>query len=139
MTKKVQCNHCGYIFDCEDDQEFGYCPCCENDQVEIEKNIIGIPSDLFRPSEEEKELARLRFNNMLDYGKKMALMDVPKFLKIKESNKGATYINLKDIIQIDEVLDNDEYLFHTSRGTYHRVPINEGTSTIVEYLLNQLL
>ena len=80
-----------------------------------------------------------RFNNILDYGKKMTLMDVPKFLKIKESNKGATYINLKDIIQIDEVLDEDEYLFHTSRGTYHRVPINEGTSKIVEYLLNQLL
>ena len=35
MTKKVQCDNCGYIFDCEDDQEFGYCPCCENDQVEV--------------------------------------------------------------------------------------------------------
>lgn len=76
---------------------------------------------------------------MLDYGKKMALMDVPKFLKITESNNGATYINLKDIVQIDEALDKDEYLFHTSRGTYYRVPINKGTSELVEYLLNQLL
>lgn len=138
MTKKVQCNRCGYIFDCEE-EEFVYCPCCENDQVEIEDSIITKPSDLFRQSEEDKELMRLRFNNMLDYGKKMALMDVPKFLKITEGNNGATYINLKDIVQIDEVLDNDEYLFHTSRGTYHRVPINKGTSAIVEYLLNQLL
>lgn len=35
MAKQVQCNRCGYIFDCESDQEFGYCPCCENDQVEV--------------------------------------------------------------------------------------------------------
>ena len=37
MIKKTQCNHCGYIFDCEDDQEFGYCPCCEDDKVEFNK------------------------------------------------------------------------------------------------------
>ena len=138
MSNQVQCNRCGYIFDSEE-EEFGYCPCCEGDQVDIKENIITKPSDLFRQSEEDKELMRLRINNMLDYGKKMALMDVPKFLKIKEGNNGATYINLKDIVQIDEALDNNEYLFHTSRGTYHRVPINKGTSEIVEYLLNQLL
>lgn len=138
MSKQVQCNRCGYIFDSEE-EEFGYCPCCEGDQVEIKENIITKPSDLFRQSEEDKELMRLRINNMLEYGKKMALMDVPKFLKITEGNNGATYINLKDIVQIDEALDNNEYLFHTSRGTYHRVPINKGTSEIVEYLLNQLL
>lgn len=101
--------------------------------------MINKPSELFRQSDQDKELMRLRINNMLDYGKKMALLDVPKFLKITEGNNGATYINLKDIVQIDEVLDNDEYLFHTSRGTYHRVPINKATSSIVEYLLNQLL
>ena len=138
MAKQVQCNRCGYIFDSEE-EGFGYCPCCENDQVEIEDNIITKPSDLFRQSEEDKELMRLRFNNMLDYGKMMASMDIPKFLKIQEDNNSATYINLNDIIQIDEILDEDEYLFHTSRGTYHRVPINEGTSKVVEYLLNQLL
>lgn len=34
ITKQVQCNRCGYIFESEE-EEFGYCPCCENDQVEV--------------------------------------------------------------------------------------------------------
>lgn len=34
MSNQVKCNRCGYIFDSEE-EEFGYCPCCENDQVEV--------------------------------------------------------------------------------------------------------
>ena len=33
--KRVVCDKCGYHFEVEDGAEFGYCPCCENDQVEI--------------------------------------------------------------------------------------------------------
>jgi Zn finger protein HypA/HybF involved in hydrogenase expression len=32
----VTCS-CGYTFDIEDNQEFGYCPLCERDDVEIIK------------------------------------------------------------------------------------------------------
>lgn len=32
--KIVECNVCGYVFETEE-QEFGYCPLCENDHVEI--------------------------------------------------------------------------------------------------------
>lgn len=33
----VTCS-CGYTFDVEDDQKFGYCPICENDNVEVQKD-----------------------------------------------------------------------------------------------------
>jgi predicted Zn-ribbon and HTH transcriptional regulator len=29
---------CGYAFDVEDSQQFGHCPLCENDNVEVHKN-----------------------------------------------------------------------------------------------------
>lgn len=32
---QVVCNKCGRIFEEEDGTEWGYCPFCENDQVEI--------------------------------------------------------------------------------------------------------
>ena len=33
--KKVSCNKCGFVFEVEDNEEWAYCPMCENDQVEI--------------------------------------------------------------------------------------------------------
>ena len=35
---KVQCDKCGKYF--ETDEELGYCPFCENDQVEVFKNQL---------------------------------------------------------------------------------------------------
>ena len=38
MDKKkkiVKCNKCWREFEIEDNEEWGYCPFCENDQVEI--------------------------------------------------------------------------------------------------------
>ena len=32
--KTIQCI-CGYVFETEE-KEFAYCPCCENDNVEVE-------------------------------------------------------------------------------------------------------
>lgn len=31
----INCNKCGYLFEVEDGAKWGYCPCCENDQVEV--------------------------------------------------------------------------------------------------------
>lgn len=97
MAKQVQCNRCGYIFDSED-EEFGYCPCCDNNQI-----------------------------------------DVPKFLKIQEDEFNVIYINLRDIVKIQECLEEDKYILYSSRGEYYKVPSNKKTSAIVECLLNQLL
>lgn len=38
--KQIECDKCRYIFEIKDDAEFGYCPCCENDQVEVDKAEI---------------------------------------------------------------------------------------------------
>lgn len=35
IPKKVMCNKCGFVFEVNKNEKFGYCPMCENDQVEI--------------------------------------------------------------------------------------------------------
>lgn len=34
---QVQCDKCGCYFDVPSNEDWGYCPFCENDQVEIKK------------------------------------------------------------------------------------------------------
>ena len=124
MSKQVQCNRCGYIFDCEGDQEFGYCPLCENDQVEQ-----------YVSDAEIAEWRRLG-GQFVDNRRKF---HSPKFLKILEDGYSTIYINLSDIVKIQECLEEDKYILYSSRGEYYEVPSNKETSAIVEYLLNQLL
>ena len=38
--KQVECNKCGKYFEVEEHEEWGYCPFCENDQVEVYKNQL---------------------------------------------------------------------------------------------------
>lgn len=38
--KQVECNKCGKMFEVEDNAEWGYCPFCENDNVEVFKNQL---------------------------------------------------------------------------------------------------
>lgn len=35
--EKVICSECGSLVEIEDGEEWGYCPFCENDQVELNK------------------------------------------------------------------------------------------------------
>ena len=35
--KQIECNKCGKVFEVEDNAEWGHCPFCENDQVEVGK------------------------------------------------------------------------------------------------------
>lgn len=35
--KIVKCNECWREFEIEDNEEWGYCPFCENDQVELKR------------------------------------------------------------------------------------------------------
>lgn len=37
--RKVACCKCGALFKVEDNAEWGYCPICENDQVEVAKLV----------------------------------------------------------------------------------------------------
>lgn len=140
MSNQVQCNRCGYIFDSED-EEFGYCPLCENDQVEINKpydfNCLRVRANtpnetLEMPLEEQIDILKRG-------GYITAITDIPKFLKIQEDEFNVIYINLRDIVKIQECLEEDKYILYSSRGEYYEVPSNKKTSAIVEYLLNQLL
>lgn len=38
--KQVECNKCGKVFEVEDNAEWGYCPFCENDNVEVGKERL---------------------------------------------------------------------------------------------------
>ena len=42
--EKAICNECGSLVDIVDGEEWGYCPFCENDQVELKrepKEMLG--------------------------------------------------------------------------------------------------
>lgn len=41
MTKVI-CNECGRLVEIEDCEEWGYCPFCENDQVELKRKAKEI-------------------------------------------------------------------------------------------------
>ena len=48
--KNIKCNYCGRYFETEE-KEFGYCPHCENDQVEIGLQRIEMRNRLLKQQE----------------------------------------------------------------------------------------
>lgn len=50
--KQVECNKCGKVFEVEG--EWGYCPFCENDQVEVK-----LPNDLIKATDYDKAKDRI--------------------------------------------------------------------------------
>ena len=66
MSKQVQCNRCGYIFDSEE-EGFGYCPLCENDQVEIDTIENKPIEEQLAIYKKALELCCQRYNNDLEY------------------------------------------------------------------------
>lgn len=49
--KQVECNKCGRYFDVEDNAEWGYCPFCENDNVEVPKRFEQWGYESFKDNE----------------------------------------------------------------------------------------
>lgn len=70
--KKVVCDKCGYHFEVEDGAEFGYCPCCENDQVEINYTLWKFANAMDNVSKHRQALEEIFKENMYN---KMGMYD----------------------------------------------------------------
>ena len=95
--KQVQCNKCGKYFEVEG--EWGYCPFCENDQVEVKvgnsngdfvdllrKELYDVVNDMFKRENKRlrKTLELLKDkNNYYEFvNEKTETIDVEKAFKI---------------------------------------------------------
>lgn len=93
--KQVECNKCGKVFEVEG--EWGYCPFCENDQVEVgysngdfvdllHKELYDVVNDMFKIENKRlrKTLELLKDkNNYYEFvNERTETIDVEKALKM---------------------------------------------------------